>query len=70
MSSLSEVSARLLGADPVLRGYLLHALLEDSEASAALFGQLLSGARVELHRLAHEHRAGASGPDEELAPSR
>lgn len=71
MASLGQVSARLFGADPVLRGYLRHALLEDSEASAALFGRLLSGARAELDRLAREHgehAGGASGPDQEWAP--
>ncbi|NUP44778.1 MAG: TetR/AcrR family transcriptional regulator [Streptomyces sp.] len=51
MASLGEVSARLFGADPVLRGYLRQVLLEDSEASAALFGRLLRGARRELERL-------------------
>jgi AcrR family transcriptional regulator len=51
MASLGEVSARLFGADPVLRGYLRHVLLEDSEASAELFGRLLSGARAEVQRL-------------------
>jgi AcrR family transcriptional regulator len=71
MASLGQVSARLFGADPVLRGYLRHALLEDSEASAALYGRLLSGARAELDRLAPEHgenAGGARGPDQEWAP--
>lgn len=69
MASLGEVSARLFGADPVLRGYLRQALLEDSEASAALFGRLLRGARRELERL-REASGGATGPrgDEEWAP--
>ncbi|MER6076209.1 helix-turn-helix domain-containing protein [Streptomyces sp. NPDC001817] len=68
MASLGQVSARLFGADPVLRGFLRHALLEDSEASAALFGRLLDGARTGLDRLAREHGGGASGPDQEWAP--
>ncbi|MFI5888044.1 TetR family transcriptional regulator [Streptomyces sp. NPDC051554] len=51
MTSLGEVSAKVFGADPVLRGYLRHVLLEDSEASAALFGRLLSGAHAEVERL-------------------
>ncbi|MEU2737741.1 hypothetical protein ABZ656_20730 [Streptomyces sp. NPDC007095] len=42
MVSLGEVSARVFGADPVLRGYLRHVLLEDSAASAELFGRLLA----------------------------
>jgi AcrR family transcriptional regulator len=66
MASLGEVSARLFGADPVLRGYLRHVLLEDSEASAALFGRLLSGARAEVARLSAVY--GEQGPDEEWAP--
>jgi len=65
MESLGEVSARVFGADPVLRGYLRHVLLEDSEASAALFGRLLSGARAEVDRLSAVHGGGA---DEEWAP--
>ncbi|MFJ5848464.1 TetR/AcrR family transcriptional regulator [Streptomyces sp. NPDC092903] len=52
MASLGDVSARLFGADPVLRGYLRQVLLEDSEASADLFARLLRGARGELERLA------------------
>lgn len=73
MASLGEVSARLFGADPVLRGYLRQALLEDSEASAALFGRLLSGARGELDRLREasgKSTQGADGGrgDEEWAP--
>ncbi|MFI1852606.1 TetR/AcrR family transcriptional regulator [Streptomyces sp. NPDC020480] len=69
MASLGEVSARLFGADPVLRGYLRQALLEDSEASAVLFGRLLRGARRELERL-REASGGATDPraDEEWAP--
>lgn len=51
MGSLGEVSARMFGADPVLRGYLRRVLQEDSPASAALFGRLLEGARSELERL-------------------
>ncbi|WP_405956552.1 TetR/AcrR family transcriptional regulator [Streptomyces phaeochromogenes] len=66
MVSLGEVSARVFGADPVLRGYLRHSLLEDSEASAALFGRLLAGARREVERLSTVH--GKQGPDEEWAP--
>ncbi len=42
MVSLGEVSARVLGADPVPRGYLRRALLEDSAASAELVGRLLA----------------------------
>ncbi|MGY0059819.1 TetR/AcrR family transcriptional regulator [Streptomyces sp. LZ34] len=69
MASLGEVSARLFGADPVLRGYLRQALLEDSEASAALFGRLLSGARGELERLRKASlEATALRADEEWAP--
>ncbi|MFE8018305.1 hypothetical protein ACFU3O_36940 [Streptomyces antibioticus] len=68
MASLGEVSARLFGADPVLRGYPRNALLEDSVASAALFDRLLSGARAELDRLAREHGTAANGPGEEWAP--
>ncbi|MFW6721976.1 hypothetical protein ACHZ98_17805 [Streptomyces sp. MAR4 CNY-716] len=56
MVSLGEVSARLFGADPVLRGYLRHALAEDGEAGAGLFGRLLGGAGAELERLSR--RAG------------
>lgn len=51
MASLGEVSARMFGADPVLRGYLRRVLQEDSPASAALFGRLLDSARIELERL-------------------
>ncbi|WP_328344278.1 TetR/AcrR family transcriptional regulator [Streptomyces violaceus] len=66
MASLGEVSARVFGADPVLRGYLRHVLLEDSAASAELFGRLLSGARAEVRRLSASY--GEQGPDEEWAP--
>lgn len=68
MESLGQVSARLFGADPVLRGYLRHVLLEDSAASAALFARLLTGARAELERLSAVR--GGSGPtaDDEWAP--
>ncbi|MFI1733710.1 TetR/AcrR family transcriptional regulator [Streptomyces acidicola] len=66
MASLGEVSARLFGADPALRGYLRQVLLEDSEASAALFGRLLAGARAEVERLSEAY--GEQGPDEEWAP--
>ncbi|MFD9864066.1 TetR/AcrR family transcriptional regulator [Streptomyces alboflavus] len=63
MASLGEVSARVFGADPVLRGYLRQVLLEDSEASAALFERLLSGARVEVERLAAVHGSDAMAAD-------
>ncbi|MEU5643247.1 TetR/AcrR family transcriptional regulator [Streptomyces milbemycinicus] len=63
MASLGEVSARLFGADPVLRGYLRQALLEDSEASAALFGRLLRGARGELERLREASGKSPQGVD-------
>ncbi|MET9037774.1 TetR/AcrR family transcriptional regulator [Streptomyces mirabilis] len=66
MVSLGEVSDRVLGADPVLRGYLRHALLEDSAASAELFGRLLPGARAGTERLSEVH--GEQAPDEEGAP--
>ncbi|MFF0680591.1 TetR/AcrR family transcriptional regulator [Streptomyces tendae] len=69
MESLGAVSARLFGADPVLRGYLRQVLLEDSEASAALFGRLLSGAQAELERLSDAHGAQeGSGADNAWAP--
>ncbi|MCI3240610.1 MULTISPECIES: TetR/AcrR family transcriptional regulator [Streptomyces] len=66
MASLGEISARVFGSDPVLRGYLRHVLLEDSEASAELFGRLLSGARAEVERLSASY--GNEGPDEQWAP--
>ncbi|MGP4090006.1 hypothetical protein [Streptomyces sp. KR55] len=66
MASLGEVSARVFGADPILRGYLRYVLLEDSEASAALFGRLLSGARAEVERLSAVYRE--DGSDEEWVP--
>ncbi|MFD9869943.1 TetR/AcrR family transcriptional regulator [Streptomyces niveus] len=65
MESLGKVSARLFGADPVLRGYLRHVLMEDSAASADLFGRLLNGARAELARLSTEY--GSPSPEEEWA---
>ncbi|MBP8534567.1 TetR/AcrR family transcriptional regulator [Streptomyces sp. MK37H] len=71
MASLGEVSARLFGADPVLRGYLRQVLLEGGDASAALFGRLLSGARGELDRLRRASgraTAPAAPADEEWAP--
>ncbi|MFE5602591.1 TetR/AcrR family transcriptional regulator [Streptomyces coelicoflavus] len=69
MESLGAVSARLFGADPVLRGYLRQVLLEDSEASAVLFGRLLRGAQAELERLSVVHGArGRSGADNAWAP--
>ncbi|XES00276.1 TetR/AcrR family transcriptional regulator [Streptomyces sp. S1D4-11] len=64
--SLGEVSARVFGANPVLRGHLRHVLLEDSAASAELFGRLLSGARAEVERLSEG--SGEQAPDEEWAP--
>ncbi|MEU4049583.1 helix-turn-helix domain-containing protein [Streptomyces olivaceus] len=70
LESLGSVSARLFGADPVLRGYLRQVLLEDSEASAELFGRLLSGARAELERLSAVHgtSGGGGGADDAWAP--
>ncbi|MER7236158.1 helix-turn-helix domain-containing protein [Streptomyces olivaceus] len=69
LESLGSVSARLFGADPVLRGYLRQVLLEDSEASAELFGRLLSGARAELERLSAVHgTSGGGGADDAWAP--
>ncbi|KUO15641.1 TetR/AcrR family transcriptional regulator [Streptomyces dysideae] len=65
MESLGKVSARLFGADPVLRGYLRHVLMEDSAASADLFGRLLNGARTELARLSAEY--GSRAPEGEWA---
>ncbi|MFE2608948.1 hypothetical protein ACFXDI_37795 [Streptomyces mirabilis] len=50
------------------RGYLRPALLEDSAASAELFGRLLPGARAETERLSGVH--GEQAPDEEGRPSR
>ncbi|MEU7470521.1 helix-turn-helix domain-containing protein [Streptomyces sp. NPDC044984] len=47
MASPGGVSVRVFGTDPVPRGCLRHALLEDSAASTELFGRLLSGARAE-----------------------
>ncbi|MFE6886925.1 TetR/AcrR family transcriptional regulator [Streptomyces sp. NPDC057694] len=73
MASLGSASASVFGADPVLRGYLRHVLLEDSEASAALFGRLLAGARAEVRRLSETYgsadRPGGvgAGPDPEWA---
>ncbi|XUL89051.1 TetR/AcrR family transcriptional regulator [Streptomyces galilaeus] len=66
MESLGEVSARLFGADPVVRGYLRQVLMEGGDASTALFGRLLSGARAELERLSAVH--GERRPDGEWAP--
>ncbi|GAA1708592.1 TetR/AcrR family transcriptional regulator [Streptomyces yatensis] len=66
MESLGKASAQLFGADPVLRGYLRHILLEDSAASAQLFGRLLSGARAEVRRLSAEY--GKQAPVAEWAP--
>ncbi|PZG19129.1 TetR family transcriptional regulator [Micromonospora craterilacus] len=67
MASLGVVSARMFGADPVLRGYLRRVLLEDSPASAALFARLLAGARAELDRLTAAE-GGRSGGETEWAP--
>jgi len=67
MMSLGEVSARMFGADPVLRGYLRRVLQEDSPASAALFGRLLEGARAELERLIATE-SGHTDADLEWAP--
>ncbi|GGM89594.1 TetR/AcrR family transcriptional regulator [Dactylosporangium sucinum] len=67
MASLGEVSARMFGADPLLRGYLRRVLQEDSAASAALFGRLLEGARTELERLAATEGGHVDG-DLEWAP--
>ncbi|MFE4630341.1 hypothetical protein [Streptomyces mirabilis] len=47
------------------RGYLRQVLLEDSAASAELFGRLLPGARGETERLSEVH--GEQAPDEEWA---
>ncbi|RKN39029.1 TetR/AcrR family transcriptional regulator [Streptomyces hoynatensis] len=60
MESLGEVSARLFGADPVLRGYLRHSLIEGGRAGEALFGRLLAGAKAELSRLDAAHGGGAA----------
>ncbi|MGW4800333.1 TetR/AcrR family transcriptional regulator [Nonomuraea sp. NPDC004297] len=51
VAALGEVSARLFGADPHLRGYLRRVLLEDSDTSSRLFDRLLAGTRAELDRL-------------------
>lgn len=51
MASLGAVSARMFGADPLLRGYLRRVLQDGGPASADLFARLLRGARVELDRL-------------------
>lgn len=67
MASLGAVSAQMFGADPILRGYLRRALLEDSSASAALFAQLLQGARAELDRLVAAE-GGHTSADLEWAP--
>ncbi|WP_327660528.1 MULTISPECIES: TetR/AcrR family transcriptional regulator [unclassified Streptomyces] len=68
MAALGSASANVFGADPILRGYLRHVLMEDSEASAELFGRLLAGARAEVERLTAAHKTGHSeGPDGEWA---
>lgn len=67
MTSLGAVSARLFGADPVLRGYLRRVLQEDSQASADLFAHLLQGARAELDRLTATE-GGRSDADPQWAP--
>ncbi|TCC00365.1 TetR/AcrR family transcriptional regulator [Micromonospora zingiberis] len=67
MASLGAVSARMFGADPLLRGYLRRVLLEESPSSAALFARLLAGARVELDRLAAAEEGRIDG-DPQWAP--
>ncbi|GAA3732331.1 hypothetical protein GCM10022225_12950 [Plantactinospora mayteni] len=67
MASLGEVSARMFGADQLLRGYLRRVLLEGGEASVALFGRLLAGARAELGRLVAAERTRAN-TDPQWAP--
>lgn len=52
LAALGALTARVFGEDPVLRGYLRHALLEDGSAGAGLFSRLLGGAQRELERLA------------------
>ncbi|MDQ7908121.1 helix-turn-helix domain-containing protein [Phytohabitans sp. ZYX-F-186] len=66
MAAVGAVSARMFGADPVLRGYLRRVLQEESPASAALFARLLHGARAELDRLVAAE--GADAVDVEWAP--
>ncbi|GAB3512783.1 hypothetical protein GCM10027575_28640 [Phytohabitans suffuscus] len=66
MAAVGAVSARMFGADPVLRGYLRRVLQEESAASAALFARLLRGARAELDRLAAAE--GADATDARWAP--
>ncbi len=51
LSALAVLSVRLFAEDPTLRGYLRHALLDESETGAALFARLVAGARRELERL-------------------
>jgi AcrR family transcriptional regulator len=51
LSALAVLSVRLFAEDPTLRGYLRHALLDESETGAALFARLVAGARRELQRL-------------------
>lgn len=58
MAALGAVSARVFGADPVLRGYLRHALVEGGGPGADLFGRLLSGARREVARLSEDRDGG------------
>ncbi|MET8981341.1 helix-turn-helix domain-containing protein [Streptomyces sp. NPDC004539] len=70
MSSLGRISTEVFGADPVLRGYLRHALLEGGEAGAQLFGRLLRGAHSELLRLSEaygDEGLDGEGPDAEWA---
>ncbi|RIV37430.1 TetR/AcrR family transcriptional regulator [Micromonospora radicis] len=67
MVSLGAVSARMFGADPLLRGYLRRVLLEESASSAALFARLLAGAQIELDRLAGAE-GGRIGGDPQWAP--
>lgn len=67
MTSLGDVSARMFGADPLLRGYLRCVLQEDSAASSAMFGRLLDGAHAELERLV-QAAGGRTDADLEWAP--
>lgn len=52
LAALGVLTARVFGADPVLRGYLRHVLLEDGNTGADFFSRLLGGAQRELDRLA------------------
>ncbi|MFC0528756.1 TetR/AcrR family transcriptional regulator [Phytohabitans kaempferiae] len=68
MAAVGAVSARMFGADPVLRGYLRRVLQDASPASAALFARLLAGARAELDRLVAAEGTDPAGLDLEWAP--